>query len=223
MGKYPIIGESLRMRKMVAELKNKHEGEDIWILASGPSMNFISPNFFLDKITIGVNEMYLSFPLTYVVWKESRNPDPNEWGSEIIITSDHNCGNLELAKTEMKVDHYVFEHNQNGNTEIDFSVIGTDKIVVSYSTITSAMHIGAYMGAANLILCGHDCGLLDGKMNLDGYPTSLQGDLKYRKWIREIEPQTTALREELLIAYDCHTYSLNPFVNLGLEGHDYKR
>lgn len=211
------------MRRPISDLKHRHEREDVWVLASGPSMNYIDPDFFIHKVSIGVNEMYQFFPLTYVVWKESRNPDPQEWGATVIITSQYDSGNLELSKTEMDMDHFVFEHAQNENQDIDFSVIGTDKLVVSYSTITSAMHLAAYMGAANIILCGHDCGTLDGKMNLDGYPQSIMGDLQYRIWIKEIEPQTTMLRAELQVEYDCRIYSLNPFINLGLEGHEYKR
>ena len=211
------------MKKPISDLRDKHEGEDIWVIASGPSMNYIDPAFFLGKVVIGINEVYQFFPCTYVVWKESRDPDPEDWGNEIIIASRFHCGDLTAMETEMRMDHFVFEHLQNLNAAIDFSVIGSDKIVVSYSTITSAMHIAAYMGAPNVLLCGHDCGVLDGQMNLNDYPASLQGDLQYRQWVREIEPQTLALRDELLVGYNCRVYSLNPFINLGMEDHEYKR
>lgn len=210
------------MRFPITHLKNKHAGDDVWVLASGPSMNFIDPDFFSGKLVIGVNEIYRFFPVSYVVWKEVRDPDPKSWNDEVVITSKHDCGNLELSEARLRIDHYVFEHSHNENTDIDLSVLGTDKIVVSYSTTTSAMHIAAYMGASNIILCGHDCGFLDGEMNLSGYPTSLQGDLKYRKWIKEIEPQTSLVRDALQVEYGCRIYSLNPFLNLGLEGHEYR-
>ena len=37
------------------ELRGKHEGETIWVLGSGPSLNFIDPAFFADKIVVSTN------------------------------------------------------------------------------------------------------------------------------------------------------------------------
>jgi carbonic anhydrase len=102
-------------------------------------------------------------------------------------------------------------------------VVGTDRIVVSYSTITSAIHIAAYMGAANIIIVGHDCGTLDGEVNFPGYGEAIGGSDFYRQFITEIEPQTLTLREKIKEVYGCNLYSLNPFINFGLEGHEYHR
>jgi hypothetical protein len=46
-----------------------------------------------------------------------------------------------------------------------------DQLLVSHSTITSGIHLAAYMGAKNIILMGHDCGTIDGNLNFDGYHT----------------------------------------------------
>ena len=51
-------------------LKNINQGDDIWVLASGPSMNFISNSFFENKITIAVNEVCEIFKCNYVVVKD---------------------------------------------------------------------------------------------------------------------------------------------------------
>ena len=103
------------------------------------------------------------------------------------------------------------------------NVVGTDMIVVSYSTITSAIHIAAYMGATNIIIVGHDCGTLDGNVNIAGYDESPHGAQFYRDFFTRIEPQTIALRAKLKEIYGCNVYSLNPFINFGLEGHKYER
>ncbi len=104
------------------------------------------------------------------------------------------------------------------------SVIGTDMIVVSYSTITSAMHVAAYLGARNIILVGHDCGYVDGKKNFDGYPEPILGRISgfYDRFLGSIEPQSIAVRERLRDVYGCCIYSLNPFLNFQLEGHSYE-
>ena len=79
------------------------------------------------------------------------------------------------------------------------------------------------MGAANVILIGHDCGLLDGQQRLPGLPVALAGDKFHRDFLGKIEPQSQAVREWLHQKYGCNVYSLNPFLNFGLEGHTYER
>ena len=216
------------MEKSITELKNIHSGEDIWIIASGASMEYVAPDFFKNKLSIGVNHVYQRFPCTYLVRKET------EYGQDAIdtgiplIASRNDCGGTRPNK--WKGDYYIFEHSRNQFTEIDLDVIGTDMIVVSFSTITSAIHVAAYMGAANIILCGHDCGTLDNKLNYQEYYDTEGGIDKtmplnekharwYRSWIKQIEPQTLAIRDRITAVYGVNIYSLNPFINLGLEGH----
>jgi hypothetical protein len=79
------------------------------------------------------------------------------------------------------------------------------------------------MGAANIIIVGHDCGLLDGATNFPGYNAPIASMSFYRNFLTEIEPQTLALREKLKEVYGVNIYSLNPFINFGLEGHEYYR
>ena len=100
-------------------------------------------------------------------------------------------------------------------------------LVVSYSTITSAIHLAAFMGAANILLVGHDCGRVDGELKFAGY---FESDFQqsnpgfYEQFIGNIEPQTLVLRDRIGEVYGgCRVYSLNPWVNLGLEGHRWSR
>lgn len=212
--------------KNITELKNVHKGYDIHVIAAGASAGYIDPSYFDNKIAIGVNQVYKRFPnVDYVVRKEAIGNDIASSASKIfgfkLITSRHSCGTLKFQENDGQ--DYYFDHLDNGLTDIDLSVIGTDKIVVSYSTITSAIHIAAYMGAANIVIVGHDCGMLDGAINFPGYNAPPSGDVFYRQFLSKIEPQTLALREKLKEVYGCNIYSLNPFINFGLEGHEYKR
>jgi hypothetical protein len=80
------------------------------------------------------------------------------------------------------------------------------------------------MGAANIILVGHDCGSIDGKVNFDGYPDNLmKSESFYRDFLSRIERQTLMVRDRLVEVYGCRVCSLNPWVNLGLEDHKYER
>ena len=212
--------------KNITELKEIHKGHDIYVVASGASAGHIEPSFFDNKIAIGVNQVWKRFNnLDYIVRKESQRMAASKTASKSmgfkLIVSRHNCGTLAYA--ENAGGDYVFDHLDNGLAKINLSVVGTDKIVVSHSTITSAIHIAAYMGAANIIVIGHDCGTLDGQINFTGYGEAIAGKAFYEKFITGIEPQTLALREKLKEVYGCNVYSLNPFINFGLEGHVYER
>jgi hypothetical protein len=208
------------------ELKGIYQGHDIWVVGSGPSMDFIEAEFFANKVAIGINNVYLRFPyVSYLVRKEALRAEAAQASGIPVIISRHNAGSLVYRQNNLSgiQDYFVFEHADNHLDRVDLSVIGTDKIVVSWSTMTSALHLAAYMGAANVITAGHDCGTLDGRRNMAGYGEPPQGDGDYRAWLRKIEPQTAAVRERLRKVYGCRIYSLNPFLNFGLEGHRYER
>jgi hypothetical protein len=199
----------------ITELKGRFKGEDVWIIASGPTAGMIEPGFFDGKMTIGVNRVWKRFDVTFCVIKEGEAAEEAYQAGRRVIVSQHHCGQLGYRLNE--IDGGVedgrawwFEHLDNQLEQVDLSIVGGDQIVVSYSTITSAMHIAAYMGGRIIILLGHDCGLLDGQRNYEGYgaPTMKSMD-KYAEWLTKIEPQSLAVREKLREVYGVMVYSLN--------------
>ena len=48
------------MQKTIQELKDKHKGEDIWVIAAGSSMDYVDKSFFSNKIVIGQNQTFKS-------------------------------------------------------------------------------------------------------------------------------------------------------------------
>lgn len=217
------------MTKPVTTLKGVHKGHDVYVIASGASAGFINPAFFENKWSIGVNEVWKRFDPDYLLRKESQRAD-EAWeycqssGAKMIV-SEWSCGSQSCGKNDLTKCDYWFEHGENKMQKLDLSIIGTDKIIVSFSTITSAIHLAAYMGASNIILVGHDCGTLDGKQNFPEYPEPIheKGRKFYKSFLGMIEPQTKAIRERIRQVYGCNIYSLNPFLNFGLEGHEYER
>lgn len=195
----------------ITNLRGVHHGCDIWVVGSGPSMDYIDQEFFRNKLVIGINHMYRYVIFCdYIVAKEIDHL-PN-YSSAKLIMSWGICGSSIENKKPYR--GYYFEHPLNHREKVLFPT-DPDKIIVSWSTVTSAMHIAAYMGAANIILCGCDCGAIDGKSNTHDYP----GDIKlYRKF----GPQNIQVRKWLYKTYGCNIYSLNPFINLGMEGHQYE-
>lgn len=206
--------------KNVFELENKHKGKDIWIVAAGPTMNYVHKDFFENKISIGVNQVYKKFKTTYLLRKEEAFIEEASLQGIPLIISRYKSSAITLGKNP-EVGDYVFDHKGFTKGCGDTSVISKNSklIVISNSTITSAMHVGAIMGASNLIICGHDCGTLDDESRFKGYNEAIMGDEAYREWLKIIQKESIAVREKLSQVYGCHMYSLSPFIGLNMEGH----
>jgi hypothetical protein len=216
--------------------RDKHVGEDIYILASGPSFDHIDPVFLKGKITIGINEMYKFAPCTYLVRKDpallkqslAENP------STVHFITKYQYGGSKTLNSDLCKDLSVtapivfFSHNANVHKLPE--KLPENGLVTSYSTITTAIHLAAHLGAKTILLIGHDCGTLDGKVNCSGYYTDQKykicwpgGEAEYRKWVPTIEADTIRLKGLIKERYGCAVHSINPFVNFGLEGHIYAK
>ena len=204
----------------------------MYVLGSGATLNFIDPKFFYKKITVCVNdvgEIYL--PTTkYVVTKYhpeaiayARNmPDVN------VVVSRGSLGGPYYSALPALKNLYTFDHNINKgpstSTVIDWPT-EDHSLYVSWSSITSAMHFAAYLGAKNIIMVAHDCGELDDKSWVDGYvynnwDNSKVEEAKERN--KQFEIQSIAVKNKLKQLYGCNIYSLNPFINYNLEGVKYR-
>ena len=169
------------MIKYVNGLKDKHKGQDIWIVASGASMNYVDPSFFENKITIGLNSVGVKYKLNYAILKDlvkngakeildSENPPFN---SEYVIASEWDkggCGdgknsdiNKNLIFKKYPNKFYFFKHIRGGYGDTSVLNKNTDKFFISTSTISTSVHIAAFMGAKNIMICGKD----EGRLNKD--------------------------------------------------------
>ena len=118
---------------------------------------------------------------------------------------------------------YMFTHNPR-KKDFDMELMELDideEIIVSRSTVTTAVHIAYYMGAKNIILCGHDGGEIDGKRYYHEYVekdwTSASNWDGIKGCLNNMERETIALKQ-LLNFHEVNICSLNPFINLRLEG-----
>ncbi len=214
----------------VSELKGVETGEDVWVVGAAASMGHYDPEFFRDRVVVCVNWTFLDFPCSYIVGKELPVEALNASRDGVkFVVSEHSHGTHRKDKTNYDTDkdYWIFQHKDNRQTKVDWSVIGTDKLVVSRSTITSAVHLSAYMGAKSIFLCGVDGGMLDGKMGYDGYNkgSNDNGDKRqkwYRTFVRQSEPQLIEIKKRLQSQYGCTIVGVSPFANFGLEGHKFQ-
>ena len=215
--------------KYVTEFKNKHKGDDIYVICSGKSCDFIDETFFENKITIGVNQVYQKFKTDYLVRKENRHMFDviNQCPNTIHCITVGNCG----ANNEQNVESYAKSNIINDNIyfikhlshkPLIFSE-DPDYIVISYSTVTTAIHLAAYMGAKNILLVGHDNASIDGEVNFSGYYDKFKraqaNEIGYKNWLNVITDHTLKVKNILKEKYGCNIYSINPFTNLRFDGH----
>ena len=235
-------------RAMLSEYQNKHIGEDIYVLASGKSYDYFPSTFFDNRITIGVNQMSQLRSCNYAVRKEIaaacvQETLSNEKTTTLFLSigsgGSADTNNLNMIETynggELLATGRVvmFSHAKNVRTVRDVLPTDPNSLVVSWSTITTAIHLAAHMGARAVYVVGHDCGTLDGETNCSHYHTTetMKGKWKhparhakgYPIWLNEIEKDTAKLRTLLMAKYGCHVVSLSPFVGLGMEGHEYRK
>lgn len=214
----------------LTEVRGRHQGKDIWIIASGASLSWVEPAFFANKVTIGLNQVYRKYPVDYLIRKEHSGAQRVVDTGIPVFIAKRNFGSV-YGPPALRGEWWEYDHPINlGEAPPDLSAVGSeDQLTVSWSTITTAMHLAAYMGAANIMLCGHDAGAVDAQLNYPGYYEGLAPDAhdpfdsdSYAEWLTNIEAQSMAVRDALTAEYGCSVHSLNPFLTLNLEGHVFR-
>jgi hypothetical protein len=228
------------MSLKLTDFKNKHKNEDIYILASGKSLDFLDNSFFNNKIIIGINQSYKKVIPQYLIRKEHKLLkellENDNLKNVIHFISAGNCGGLNITNLKYiksleknkQLNICIYNHNKNVHNNNIIPELKDNELYVSYSTITTGIYLAYYMGAKNIILLGHDCGLIDNESNFTGYHTkdTLQiawknnSQLQYNNWLDKIENQTIILKK-WLNNKKINVMSLNPFINYNLEGHKY--
>lgn len=201
-------------------LKNRYAGETIYILGSGKTVEFYNPDFFADKILIGTNQGWSNWlpRVDFMVTKYHQTA--REWCKServgLLLVSRGNTGQLDEIIEENPA-YIVFDHAPNKVADFSVKDFPDRGLVVSYSTITSAMHLAAYMGAANLVMVGADCGWLDNDSRVAGHPDSLENpDFAYY-----FDLQNRIVANEIRSRFGASVTSLLPFVTPNMEGHKF--
>src|SRR5262249_21256659 len=160
----------------------------------------------------GVNWVHRRFRCNYIVLRNvTLAREAYESGSSLIL-SEQFMGRQDAAPNLVPFMAWFFPHlNRNLHAPLDLSVIGTERIAVGVSIIVSALHVSAYLGARNIIVCGHDCGSLDGEIAFKGYYDQIDNIITKWRLLKRMEEQTVAVREKLFEVFGCRMYSLNPF------------
>ena len=233
--------------KEIKEFANIHKGEDIYIICSGKSLDYISEDFFENKIMLGINQAYKKLNCHYYVRKEAALleeiflKDYEKIKDSYFFVSRHDGGfaagartdkNLNIVKNNLSQHKniLIYETNQNisrSRINPDLVQLTGDFFLATDSTITTGINIAAFIGAKNIILCGHDCVTINGEPNFSGYHSDesykikhAQGKHQYSRWLSGLERQTREMKHILKNKYDINLLSINPFVSMKMGGNN---
>ena len=204
---------------ILSDFEGKHEGRLAYVIGSGNSCTFFDPTFFDGELTVGVNDGWAKWlpRVTYMLTKY--HADAERWvGSELledVIVSRGNTGQFDQVMDE-RDDLLVFDHAPNRVQEFTAADFPDTGLVVSYSTITSAMHFAATLGASAIIMVGADCGWIDDKSNVGDYPPTFSSD-----FAQHFDLQNRIVANEIRRRYNIPVMTLLPFVTPNMEGHKF--
>ena len=204
-------------------LRNRHRNATIYVLGSGPSLNFVNPEFFRDKLVISTNLVQKIFRISpdYCFshhWPQIRDII-FEKPATIFVVNELNWPGFERWDGEIPPNLILHNPRSYANSQADFDPRrkkdspGSKHLVFGSSSIHGAMHLGAWLGAREIILVGADNARIDGKTNVSGYPPPTIG-YDFDVYQKHLILMKMWLEEK----YKLRVYSLNPFVNLRGEG-----
>ena len=215
--------------KYLDSLHFKHSNSnEIYILGSGPSLNHIDMAFFDGKIVICTNHMVCfvgdKCKHLYTVAKEPTLEMQKETHKRngTLVTCKYISGNIGKKNKLLYPDEVVLFTPDSGAIR---KPPNGNKLEKGASTIATSIHLAAYMGTKHIILAGHDCGTIDGEVHIKDYPKkhAVISEQAYGEWLRSasVEHNTLVIKEALSKYHHIKVYSLNPFINFGIEGHTY--
>lgn len=214
---------------ILADLAGRHPGCDVWVLASGPTAGFVSREFFRGKVVVGVNQAAARhglFDVDCTVYTYSH------YHCDVLPLAEQHPGHVFVAcegdqgfpgSPKRRLPNIIYHPHQP--TEYDFDVERAwppaGGLIVGSTSTHGAMHLACHLGASSVILIGADCGLLDGKANEDGHVSGNLATADPMPWLGRWNHHLSLVADRLRSEYGCGIHSLNPWVNLNLEGHEF--
>lgn len=206
------------------DFQDKHAGETIWVLGSGKTLDFVDRTFFDGKTVVATNQ----------AWKGKADHAyvcSNHWGTEpaawLVLPEVEDVPPQDAYRGPKPDSDNVLFVPTIPQKYSDFRP-GRDwpeegRLVVGPTSFHLSLHWAVWLGAAHIVLVGADCGVIDGRNNLDGYYTpeiekSEAHHFHHRLWERTLNEMAAKIR-----SLGVSVHSLNPWTTLGLEGHSWEQ
>jgi hypothetical protein len=208
----------------IRALKNRHEGEMIFVVASGHSVDFLRHDVFGADVVVAVNEMFRHVPATYAVMHHHEHAqEAIDAGVQVVVSARDWGAPGWGAPAAFHGDYFVYETAESVRTltpTIDEAALRedtTDGLVVSACTTSEALQFAGHLGAGTILCCGIDGAALDGQWCVTGYNGGAQTNPQHVRLTWPIVHVTI----EALRAKGIRVYGLSPFVGADHEGHIY--
>jgi hypothetical protein len=208
---------------LLDDVAGTHEGETVFVIGSGKTLDYYEPAFFRDKLTIGTNQGW-SLKLDRVDYMVTKyHPVATEWvesdrvGTMVVTRGLRGHRNMQPLTDDRMV---VVDHNENTVERWD-GEWPEQGLVATHSSITTAMHLGAVLGARSVVMVAADCGTLDDDTNSEGHVNERDHNpedvwrMKFQSFDRQNQKVANILRER----YGVAVMSMLPFVTPNMEGH----
>jgi hypothetical protein len=218
---------------IIKHLRKESINKDVYILGSGASLNYFnpSPQFWYNKIVIGINTIFELYPCDYTIIQHHELTEyilEKYPGDRLIISRYHkgirNDSIVREIKPWLKKWCWIYEHNDQPFLKpLNFSALDDpNKLVVGSTTAIAAISFAYHIGAKNIFLCGIDGGSLNGETNVKGYYQSENAGNKAVQHNHSVQTnnQIFDFRNELR-RRGVNMYSINPFVNMNFEGNQF--
>jgi len=202
------------------DLRDEFRHQTVWVLGSGPSLNFLDKNFFADKIVIATNFAGSTIGIEPEVAFSHYHQNAKQLSevSGIVVTLARDTV-TQAAWAGLVPDNVVLvdqlSYDPPGSAWNPLTIHRPTTIAYGSSSLHGAMHLASFMGAGSIVLVGADCGTIDGEHRVAGYP---DGHKLWSLYNKHHQLMKTYLEQE----YGTMVYSLNPFINLNLEGHKFE-
>ena len=206
------------------DFEGRHQGETIWVLGSGKTLDFVDRSFFDGKTVVATNHSWRGkaehahvcsnhwgvdapgwkvITETEEVPEGDRSPDPRPEGDQVLV----------VPSIRQKYGEF--------RPGTDWPERG--RFVVGPTSLHLSMHWAVWLGAAHIVLVGADCGVIDGENNRVGYSapangTNLEPIALHRQWESKLNEMAAKIR-----TFGVSVHSLNPWVTFGLEGHRWEQ
>lgn len=192
------------------DLRDKHKGEEIWVLGRGPSLDDYPNNFFDDKISIAVSYAYLAFPnCTYyhnfhaepAEWVEKNWPDKFErcilgclWGSSYgdpqRRSKYEGSGEVPIY-TKVLLGTGGFDRSRFQGPVERLIAKESCELTNSITTLHTAIQVALVLGTTKITLVGCELKMREGLIHArrtwlspSGETSPIHGKKRWRSYVR---------------------------------------